>query len=315
MNNSTKIIIFLSVIIVLILISFAFISHTNQQQKQEKAIQQDKKISSSQKNETQANLKDTTAKINHQTIEKSIAKENINKVKKTSQSVKTIPNLELPELLNGEELITHTGFQLVYNEAHEQAKWVCYQFTKAETIKIANRSDNFREDEKIKTRSATDNDYKKSGYDRGHLAPAGDMSWSEEAMSCSFYYSNMSPQTPSFNRGIWKNLEEQIRNWVIIYDTLYVVTGPVLEENLPSIGSNQVSVPNYYYKVILDVKNERKEAIGFLLPNQKSNLSLQNFVVAVDSVEKLTGINFFHLLPDNIENLLEKKVCKTCWKW
>lgn len=315
MKKSTNLIIFLSAIIVLILITFAFISYTNQQQKQTKAIQQDKKLASSQKKETQANLKDTTAKTNLPTTEKPVYKKNIRNEKQPLQYVNTIPNLELPELLKGEELILHTGFQLVYNEAHEQAKWVCYQFTKEETIKITNRSDNFREDKKIKTRSATDNDYKKSGYDRGHLAPAGDMSWSEEAMSCSFYYSNMSPQTPSFNRGIWKKLEEQVRDWVSIYDTLYVVTGPVLEENLPSIGSNQVSVPNYYYKVILDVKNGRKEAIGFVLPNQNSNLPLQNFIVSVDSVEKLTEINFFHLLPDNIENQLEKKMCKTCWKW
>lgn len=225
-----------------------------------------------------------------------------------------ILNLELPKTLKNEEIIAHNGFQLVYSEIHEQAKWVCYQFIKSETIKIANRSDNFREDLKIKTKSANSNDYKKSGYDRGHLAPAADMSWSENAMSCSFYYSNMSPQTPSFNRGIWKKLEGKVRDWVTIYDTLYVVTGPVLEDNLPFIGANKVSVPNYYFKVILNAKNNRTEAIGFVLPNAKSSFPIQHYAVTVDSVEKLTGIDFFYQLPDVTETKIESKICSPCWK-
>ena len=141
------------------------------------------------------------------------------------------------------------------------------------------------------------------------------MAWSLEAMNASFYYSNMSPQTPSFNRGIWKKLEEQVRDWVMLYDTLYVVTGPVLTKGLPAIGPNKVSVPNYYYKVILDYKKSRQQAIGFLLPNQKSSLPLRQYVVSVDSIEKLTSIDFFFRLEDNQEQFLEQNLCVNCWQW
>lgn len=221
--------------------------------------------------------------------------------------------LELPNLVDDEVIIEHTGFRLVYSETHEQAKWIAYEFTKAETIKKVDRSDDFRSDPKILTGSATSTDYKGSGFDRGHLAPAGDLSWSAEAMSCSFFYSNMSPQKPSFNRGIWKKLEERVRYWAKTYDTIYVVTGPVLEESLPTIGENKVSIPKYYYKVILEYKSNTTKAIGFILPNKKSSFPLNNFIVSIDSVEQMTGIDFFHQLPDSIENKIEKSVCYACW--
>lgn len=315
MSNSKKIIILLVIVLVIILLVFTYITYNTYQQKQEVTTTKKVETTFSPVEKPPPLLADTTKKENKNSIVAPNKKEV--SLKNTSIVIhfNAIPNLELPQLLQNEEMITHTGFQLVYSETHEQSKWVCYQFTKAETNKIANRSDNFREDVKIKTHSANDNDYKGSGYDRGHLAPAGDMSWSGEAMSCSFYYSNMSPQTPSFNRGIWKKLEEQVRDWVAIYDTLYIVTGPVLTDKLPTIGVNQVSVPSYYYKVILDAKKERKESIGFVMPNKKSNLPLQHYVVSVDSVEKLTGIDFFYQLPNEIENQIEKKVCVSCWKW
>ena len=197
---------------------------------------------------------------------------------------------------------------------HEQAKWVAYEFTKAETFKKVNRTDNFKPDPKILTGSATSTDYKGSGFDRGHLAPAGDLSWSADAMSCSFFYSNMSPQTPSFNRGVWKKLEEQVRDWAKLYDTIYVVTGPILEDSLPTIGENKVSIPKYYYKVILEYKRNSTKAIGFILPNEKLSFPLNNFIVSVDSVEQITGIDFFHQLPDTIESEIEKSVCASCWE-
>jgi len=221
--------------------------------------------------------------------------------------------LELPSLANDEVIIEHTGFRLVYNEKHEQAKWVAYEFTKAETLKKVDRTDDFRDDPKILTGSATSTDYKGSGFDRGHLAPAGDLSWSADAMSCSFFYSNMSPQKPSFNRGVWKKLEEQVRDWAKTYDTIYVVTGPVLEDSLPTIGENKVSIPKYYYKVILEYKSNVTKAIGFILPNKKSSFPLNKFIVSIDSVEQMTGIDFFHQLPDSIENKIEKSVCNACW--
>ncbi len=125
----------------------------------------------------------------------------------------------------------------------------------------------------------------------------------------------MSPQVPAFNRGIWKRLEEQVRSWAVDYDTLYVVTGPVLTADLSKIGPNQVSVPRYYYKVLLDYSEPQVKGIGFVMPNMGLKLPLQNYAVSIDSVERLTGINFFPKLVDNQEEIIEKTVCLSCWNW
>ncbi len=226
-----------------------------------------------------------------------------------------IAGLEIPALNHGDEVVRHTGYSIVYSESHEQAEWVAYELTKAETAKVTERSNKFIPDPAIKTGSATNRDYEKSGYDRGHLAPAADMGWSETTMNESFYYSNMSPQVPAFNRGIWKKLEELVRSWAIENEAVYVVTGPVLRPGLPSIGPNGVSVPEYYYKVILDYTEPDIKGIGFILLNEGSTVSLQQFAVTIDSVERFTGIDFFPAVPDNQENLIEKEVCLKCWSW
>jgi len=223
-------------------------------------------------------------------------------------------NLEIPTLKKGEMLIKHVAYSLVYDEVHEQAKWVAYELTAKETHKLYDRTNHFLVDPSVKTGSACDADYKGSGYDRGHLAPAADMGWSATSMTESFYFSNMSPQTPSFNRGIWKKLEELVRIWANELDTIYIVTGPVLTPGLTSIGGNKVSVPDYYYKVILDIYPTKK-AIGFILPNEGSSASLKSYAVSVDVVEKMTGIDFFSLLPDNVETKVEATCCSSCWSW
>jgi len=215
----------------------------------------------------------------------------------------------------GQETVNHKAYSLSYSEQHEQAAWVAYTLTKKETIAQYERTDNFRPDPLILTESANDNDYKGSGYDRGHLAPAADMAWSAESMSESFFYSNMSPQDPSFNRGIWKKLEEQVRSWAVVYDSVRVITGPVLNDGLSTIGENGVSVPNYYYKVILDNRANRQQAIGFVLANEKSPWPISTFAVSVDSVEKITGLDFYTELEDSLENKLEESFCADCWDW
>ncbi|MFZ4726822.1 MAG: DNA/RNA non-specific endonuclease [Paludibacter sp.] len=223
--------------------------------------------------------------------------------------------LELPLFTKQDVVIKHIGYTLSYNEKHEQANWVAYELTAAETVKRAKRSNNFRTDNAVKTGSATDEDYKGSGYDRGHLAPAADMGWSTASMEESFFYSNMSPQVPGFNRGIWKRLEEQVRQWASENQAVYVVTGPVLENNLPTIGSEKVSVPRYYYKVILDFTKPELKGIGFILPNASSTLPMKSFAVSIDSVERKTGIDFFPALPDEQERVIEKTICVDCWSW
>lgn len=171
-----------------------------------------------------------------------------------------IEKLEIPKTDSVNLIIEHAGYSFRYSEPHEQPLWVAYELTAAETMKSVERTDRFIPDPKVPTGTATNKDYEKSGYDRGHLAPAADMGWSAQAMAESFYFSNMSPQIPEFNRGIWKNLEGLVRNWAQVNGSIYIVTGPVLKPGLKTIGPNRVSVPEHYYKVVL-------------IPNQKSRPS------------------------------------------
>ncbi|WMN11724.1 DNA/RNA non-specific endonuclease [Marivirga salinae] len=223
----------------------------------------------------------------------------------------------LPATSSG-QVVHHAHYSLSYSEAHEQAEWVYYELTAAEARNNSyGRSDNFREDYNVKTGSASLADYKGSGYDRGHLAPAGDMGFSSAAMSESFYMSNMSPQDPSFNRGIWRQLESLVRSWSTEKAELFIATGPVLENGLSSIGYNEVSIPKYYYKVLLDYdkRNGSYEAIGFLLPNRKGHGDLADYVVFIDQIEKLTGFDFYSQLADSIENNIEARYDPNYWNW
>jgi DNA/RNA endonuclease G (NUC1) len=213
--------------------------------------------------------------------------------------------IELPYFESHEEVIAHSGFTLSYSEPHEQARWVAYTLSLDKLQAVASRTDRFLVDPSVREGSATASDYKGSGYDRGHLAPAADMAWSAQSMRESFYFSNMSPQVPAFNRGVWKRLEEQVRKWADANEHIYIVTGPVLEENLPTIGPNQVAVPKMYYKVVLDLASPEWKGIGFILRNEASTLPLSAFAVRIDSVQKVTGLDFFHYLPDSLEKTLE----------
>jgi len=226
-----------------------------------------------------------------------------------------INKLEIPKTSSKDDIISHTGYSLLYNEAHEQANWVAYELTKEETNKLYERTNKFMPDPLIKTGSAEDKDYQGYGYDRGHLAPASDMGYSSITMSESFYYSNMSPQVPSFNRGIWKKLESLVRTWAIENNNIYVVTGPILTKGLETIGPDKVSVPKYFYKVILDYTEPGIKGIGFILPNEGSKENLENFALSIDSVERATGIDFFNLLDNRQENEIEKTLCLSCWSW
>ncbi|MFM7054089.1 MAG: DNA/RNA non-specific endonuclease [Bacteroidota bacterium] len=227
----------------------------------------------------------------------------------------TTNGVELPKVLPGQKVIHKSGFSLVYSEPHEQALWVAYELTASETNSSYARTDRFMSDPEIKTGSAKPTDYKGTGLDRGHLAPAGDMGWSSLSMAESFYMSNMSPQAQGFNRGIWKKLEELVRTWAVEYGSVCVVTAGILTNDLPTIGSTGVSVPAYYYKVVLDYTGPNYKAIGFILPNASSKAPLQSYAVPVDEVERITGIDFFPMLDDGFEESLESTVSVREWTW
>ena len=224
-------------------------------------------------------------------------------------------NLELPKILKTDQIIHHSNYTLNYSEQHEQAEWVAYSLTSSQVYGSVGRTNDFRSDPNVKTGSASLPDYKGSGYDRGHLAPAGDMKSTYTAMSESFYMSNMSPQVPGFNRGIWKKLEGTVRNWAMDNKKVYITTGAVLTASYPTIGINKVSIPEFYYKVVLDYEQPEIKGIGFILPNQKSNKSLQSWAVSIDEVERFTGIDFFHTLPDDIEEQIESDAAVNKWSF
>ncbi|GAB4339647.1 MAG: DNA/RNA non-specific endonuclease [Flammeovirgaceae bacterium] len=223
----------------------------------------------------------------------------------------------LPKALNG-KIIRHKHFVLSYVEKHEQAEWVAYELTKEEVkTKVADREDErFEPDPLVPTGSATYQDYSGSGYDRGHLAPAGDMRFSQEAMNECFYMSNISPQDKNFNKEIWRLLEEQVRSFAVKYGRIYVVTGGVLENGLKKIGKqNKISVPKYYYKVLLDYQEPEIKAIAFLMQNKNDVLPLTRYVVSIDALEEMTGIDFFPALPDDLEKKLESEMQTELWKF
>jgi DNA/RNA endonuclease G (NUC1) len=167
--------------------------------------------------------------------------------------------LALPFCADPSKIEYYTGFALLYSEEHEQAAWVAYLLTDDEVRGTIERTDDFRSDPNIDTDSASIDDYSGSGFDHGHLAPAADIKWSDIAMSESFYLSNMSPQQPGFNRGIWKRLEEWVRDQAEANGEVYIVTGPVLTDGpYEEIGPNGVDIPKRYYKVILDYKEPEK---------------------------------------------------------
>jgi len=225
------------------------------------------------------------------------------------------PNFRSVNFTNGQkgELVSHSAIILSYNEEHEQAYWVSYKLTSAMLKGSEKRTDKFKADPKVSTQSASPTDYRLSGYDRGHLAPAGDFSYDAVAMAESFYMSNMSPQTPSFNRGIWKKLEDQVRYWAKANEEIYIVTGPVIKKKEITLGQNEVTVPEYFYKVIVDLHPPEYKAIAFLMRNEKSTRPLLDFAITVDSLERFAGLDFFPMLPDTLEKRIENMKNHDIW--
>lgn len=234
----------------------------------------------------------------------------------------------LPRLKPGETVVEHLAMMLVYDEEQEQAKWVAHIITPDVIGGTEGRSNDFRPDPMVATGSTDEADYflKKAkadgsyeydgyGYDRGHLAPSADFRWSSRALSESYFYSNMSPQRPDFNRGIWADLEGVVREYVVQHPKgqLYVVTGPVLKPGLPKVerSPNGVTIPEYYYKVVMDLDNQR--GIGFMIPNQKSVEGLETYTYTINRVEEITGLDFFVNVPDVIEEGLESQLNPKEW--
>lgn len=200
------------------------------------------------------------------------------------------------------KVVEHRYYSLDFSQEHHQAYWVYYTLSNQNLTGEAKRKDDFRVDPLLGTACATLADYRRSDYDRGHLCPAADMSFSTRAMSETFYLSNMSPQRHGFNAGVWKRLEEHVRERAK-GEPLHVVTGPVFRENQGTIGKSEVTVPGYFYKLFY--APARQQMVAYVVPHRSSRQPLSTFAVPVDSVERLTGIDFFPGLPDELESMLE----------
>ena len=224
----------------------------------------------------------------------------------------TVPDDILPTSSTG-EIIHHTYYTLSYVEDHEQAEWVAYELTRTRLDKNwVDRAGSFFPDPLVRTESATPRDYSGSGYDRGHLAPAADMAFDTVAMNETFFMSNISPQERAFNGGVWRELEENVRDWARKFEHLYVVTGPVLTRpGNGQIGFSKVTVPASYYKVLLAPEQHR--AIAFILPNTVSDKPLMEYACTIDEVEELTRIDFFPKILKGLDEELEGSLDKSAW--
>lgn len=212
-------------------------------------------------------------------------------------------------------VLSNDFFTISYNEKYEQAEWVAYELRKEQVVNAKFKRPYFIQDKRVATRSADWKNYKNSGFDKGHLCPAADREYNQKAYEATFLTSNVAPQKHDFNSGIWNRLEEKIRYWAVKYDKLYVVTAGVLQPNLKTIGYEDVAVPNYFYKIVVTEKKGNYRLIAFLIPNTKSDRPLYEYVVSVDTIEKLTGINFFPHFPDAIEKELEQSKSYKDWSF
>ena len=206
------------------------------------------------------------------------------------------------------------GFTLGYSLKYRQAIWVAYTLTTEKLrSKQITRRDCFKADPAIKMNPVRPQDYARSGYDKGHLAPAADMTYSLPSMENSFLMTNISPQIPGCNRGIWKRVENQVRRWAIREEKLYIITGPIFPKNPPIMGKTAIPVPEAFYKVVLDLTPPMK-MIGFIVPNKTSKCRIASFAASVDEVERITGYDFFSELDDELENRLEKEKDIEAWE-
>jgi endonuclease G, mitochondrial len=224
----------------------------------------------------------------------------------------------LPKVNEGEEVIEHPGHMLVYDDRHKQSKWVAHIASPDLITGNLARIDSFKPDPKISTGTAVTVDYWYSGYDRGHLVPSADMRWNYDALAATYLYSNVSPQKPELNRESWAQLEDWVRRYVNFSKSrVFVVTGPVLREGLPIMEKpnreNDVSIPEYFYKVIADLDSDEPKGIAFIQSNGVNEYPTISYAVTIDSVEALTGIDFFASLDVDLQAKIESMREPTDW--
>ena len=217
-----------------------------------------------------------------------------------------------------EQLIEHLAYSLSYSDEWKLPNWVAYELTREETMGDAERCDGFEPDPKVMGQTVVHADYTRNPgkYDRGHMAPAADMKWSERAMRESFYTSNICPQNANLNRGDWNDIEEMVREYAQRYGAVYVVCGPIVGEEPEYMGNYQrIAIPDAFYTALLRKKGEGWTAIGFVCKNVAGSNPILYYVRTVDEIEELAGVDLFYGLPDEVENEMESMDNIGDWTW
>ncbi len=223
-------------------------------------------------------------------------------------------NYEMYMPSSTDNLVYHKSFYShSYLKDKKLSEWTIYFTSNDMKFGEVLRTDRFHSDPSIESKfSAVLSDYRGSGYDRGHLVPAADMSFDYTAMNESFLMTNIAPQKPEFNRGIWLRIENNVRELRMKYDSLIIITGCFFTDstyNYPQKIGN-VSVPAFYYKVIADIEESR--AFCFIVPNDPKDEKgedygeIDEYIYSVDQLENLTNIDFFYKLPKYQQELLEE---------
>ena len=222
---------------------------------------------------------------------------------------------ELPKIQSTqpEKIVHHSGYSVSFNTDWLIPNWVAYELTAEEVQGVEPRGNSFTPDPQIWQSPSTD-EYKNSGFDRGHMAPAADMKWSKQAMTESFYTSNICPQNQNLNKGDWKDLEEHVRNMATLYDHVFVVCGPIVSLKPNHIGYNQkIAVPDAFFKAILRRKDDTWSALGFMMPNKAGHKNLSSYAMSIEELEIIIDMNLFYNLPDDVEEQVEKTFNLSDW--
>lgn len=212
-----------------------------------------------------------------------------------------------PKPLDGipETILKKTSYVASYNQETRLPNWVAWNLSAEHTDGPYKRCDNFYEEESVPRPRATIEDYRGCGWSRGHMCPAGDNKWDGKAMFDTFSLVNVCPQNSKFNSGIWNSIEIDCRHWARRYGDIYIVCGPVfLNSEHKTIGNNRVLVPEAFFKVVLCL-NGKPKGIGFIVRNTEGIKKNDLYYNSIDQVERITGIDFFPILPDDIENMVE----------
>lgn len=217
------------------------------------------------------------------------------------------------------QIIEHQAYVVSYNATYKVPNWSLYELTREETYGSLKRSNDFAPDPAVPERQMAQlEDYRGSGYDRGHMTPSGDLNWDAKVMSETYLLSNMCPQGHDFNAGTWLDLEHAVERWGRRDSAITVICGPVLPKTaeeasrMKRIGRGKVLVPEKFWKVVLSPFGDKPKAVAFLMPNyneldasHRNNRPIREYAVTVDYLEELLDIDFFPILPDDVEERIE----------